>query len=91
MIPENDQAVTQQEGDRVVPLATKYLDLDGDGVPDAVQITETVTHDVSGDGTPDVVEIIDELETGIGIDGVPTHVEVHEAAAVDVDHEEPHA
>lgn len=91
MTPEPDQAAPEQEGDRVVPLVTKYLDLDGDGVPDAVQITESVSIDVNGDGTPDVLEIVEELDTGIGIDGVPTHVEVHEAAAVEIDHEVPQA
>lgn len=79
---------TGTEQETVVPLATKYLDLDGDGVPDAVQTTETVTHDVDGDGNPDFVEIVEEIESGIGIDGVPEHVEVHEAAAVAVDHAE---
>jgi len=71
----------------VVPIATKYLDLDGDGVPDAVQTTEGIGYDVTGDGAPDVVEIVEETAAGIGIDGVPEHVEVTEPVAVQVEHE----
>ena len=53
----------------------RYLDLDGDGVPDAVLIRETLTADAPGG--PHETEIIETLETGIDIDGVPHHIEVH--------------
>jgi hypothetical protein len=72
-----------------VPIGMRYLDLDGDGVPDAVQMTEAIEYDVTGDGVPDIVEIVDETAAGIGIDGVPDHVEVTEPVAVRVEHEVP--
>lgn len=54
----------------------KYLDLDHDGLPDAVLIIETLrTQDP--DGATHSIETIETLETGIGIDGVPDHIEVH--------------
>jgi hypothetical protein len=53
----------------------RYLDLDGDGVPDAVLIRETLTADAP-DGMHET-EVIETLETGIDIDGVPRHIEVH--------------
>jgi hypothetical protein len=56
-----------------------YLDLDGDGVPDAVLIRETLTADAPGG--PQDLEVIETLETGIDIDGVPHHIEVHPNAA----------
>jgi hypothetical protein len=56
-----------------------YLDLDGDGVPDAVLIRETLTADAP-DGLRET-EVIETLETGIDIDGVPHHIEVHGDAA----------
>ncbi len=55
----------------------RYLDLDDDGVPDAVLITETWPDgtDVRENGHgPTVVET---LETGIGIDGRPSGVSVY--------------
>jgi hypothetical protein len=57
----------------------RYLDLDGDGLPDAVLIRETLTGD-SPDG-PLPIESVEMLETGIGIDGVPHHIEVYGDAA----------
>ena len=57
----------------------RYLDLDGDGLPDAVLIRETLTAH-SPDG-PHSIETVEMLETGIGIDGVPHHIEVHGDAA----------
>jgi hypothetical protein len=55
----------------------RYLDLDGDGVPDAVEITETRVL-LTADLRAEAVQIIVELDTGIGDDGVPTHVETTE-------------
>ncbi len=51
----------------------RYLDLDGDGVPDAVLTVETWA-DTPAD--PDHETIVETLETGIGIDGHPTDVRV---------------
>lgn len=53
----------------------QYLDLDGDGLPDAVLIRETLAADTPRG--PEPIETIETLETGIGIDGVPHHIEVH--------------
>jgi hypothetical protein len=67
-----------------IPVETEYLDLDDDGVPDAVQITETVQHESGG---ADLVEEIRELDTGIGPDGVPTTVTVTDTVTIDSDHD----
>jgi hypothetical protein len=59
-----------------ITQGVRYLDLDGDGVPDAVLITETWPETAAGideaAGT-----IVETLESGIGIDGRPDHVSVH--------------
>jgi hypothetical protein len=67
-----------------IPVETEYLDLDDDGVPDAVQITETVQYERGG---ADLVEKIRELDTGIGADGVPTTVTVTDTVTIDTDHD----
>lgn len=51
----------------------RYLDLDGDGVPDAVLTVETWTENQAVSNRATIVET---LETGIGIDGHPTDVRV---------------
>jgi hypothetical protein len=53
----------------------RYLDLDGDGVPDAVLITETWPDAAAGSEVAGT--IVETLESGIGIDGRPGHVSVH--------------
>jgi hypothetical protein len=49
----------------------QYLDLDGDGVPDAVLTVERWPDDAAPAEAPTVVET---LERGIGIDGRPRDV-----------------
>lgn len=49
---------------------TRYLDLDGDGVPDAVEI---VTVDANG---RDGVEVVDEVDAEIDDDGVAHSIAV---------------
>ena len=52
-----------------VPVMIEYLDLDQDGVPDAVRIRRAVPGEVA-----DRVEqgyVLEELATAIGIDDVP--------------------
>jgi hypothetical protein len=63
---------------------TKFLDLDGDGVPDAVETTE-VSVEVTDSGGRHVVavEVVDEIDAEIGIDGVPGTVEVSDAVLVE--------
>jgi hypothetical protein len=51
----------------------RYLDLDGDGVPDAVLTVETWPETPAD---PEHETIVETLETGIGIDGSPTDVRV---------------
>ena len=48
----------------------QYLDLDGDGVPDAVRITETRVLGATRDGRGQVVQTVSELVSGIGDDGL---------------------
>jgi hypothetical protein len=54
----------------------RYLDLDGDGLLDAVLTIETFSVDVPGDKEPRSVERIEILEFGIGIDGSPRRVSI---------------
>jgi hypothetical protein len=59
-------------GDRLtdrVRAEVTYLDLDGDGVLDAVR---TVDVSVLHLASEDVVRVLEELDAGIGDDGVPT-------------------
>jgi hypothetical protein len=62
---------------------TEFLDLDGDGVPDAVQTTETIEYET--EGGVEVVEEIRELDSDIGSDGIPKTVTVTDTVAVDTD------
>ncbi len=64
---------------------TEYLDLDDDGVPDAVERRETRKYP-NVDGA-DVVEEIRELDSGIGPDGIATTVTVTDAVTIDTDHD----
>jgi hypothetical protein len=60
----------------VVDHGVRYLDLDGDGVPDAVLTIESqpMTHDDSRH--LQALSIVETLETGIGIDGCPSRTRV---------------
>ena len=69
-------------GDNVIELETAYLDLDGDGVPDAIEIVEAVTADLTGDGIPNVVAVRKEFATGIDIDGIPRRVSTVEQRVI---------
>ena len=66
---------------------TKFLDLDGDGVPDAVETTEVTVEVIDGAGHHVTkVEVVDEIDAEITIDGVPGTVEVTDTVLVeDVD------
>lgn len=71
--------------DVLMPPVSTYLDLDGDGVPDAVQTSQTVGYDTTRDGAADRVETMDEVASKIGIDGVPHHVELTQTIEADAD------
>ncbi len=60
-----------------ITQGVRYLDLDHDGVPDAVLITETWPDepDVPREGSGSTV--VETLEAGIGIDGRPHTVSVN--------------
>ena len=57
------------------PVEVVYLDLDGDGVPDAVMTRAIRSHDVARDGRADIVDSTTTIASGIGVDGVPRSVE----------------
>jgi len=62
----------------------KLLDLDGDGVPDAVETTEVTVEVLESGGHHFVaVEVVDEIDSEIGIDGVPGTVEVSDTVLVE--------
>jgi hypothetical protein len=54
---------------------TRYLDLDGDGVPDAVE-TVSIDVDCSSPGGAVTVEIVDEVDAEIDDDGTPHRVAI---------------
>jgi hypothetical protein len=60
----------------------RYLDLDHDGVPDAVERSQTLEFDSTGDGVSDVVDVLRETDAEIGIDGTPHRSDIHHEWAV---------
>ncbi len=58
----------------ILDQRVQYLDLDGDGVPDAVLSVESF----ASAGTDELphVTVIETLERGIGIDGRPSDVDI---------------
>jgi hypothetical protein len=70
---------------------TRYLDLDGDGVPDATETIEVRRQsvDVGGHHTT-VTEVVDEIDSEIGVDGEPGEVQVSDTIVIeDVSDEAP--
>ena len=63
---------------------TRYLDLDGDGVPDATETIEVRRQsiDVGGHHTT-VTEVVDEIDSEIGVDGEPGAVQVSDTIVVE--------
>jgi hypothetical protein len=53
-----------------------YLDLDGDGVPDAVMKREVLHRELEPDGQVHVIETRTTIDAGIDIDGVPSSTEI---------------
>lgn len=62
----------------------EYLDLDGDGVPDAVKTTREVAYEADG---ADVVERVEELDRAIDDDGRPGAIDWTDTVMVDADHD----
>jgi hypothetical protein len=77
LVDEKFVTVTGDAEDARHNTVVRYLDLDGDGLPDAVEITETRVL-LTADLRPEAVQTIVELDTGIGDDGVPRHVDTSE-------------
>jgi hypothetical protein len=63
----------------------EYLDLDGDGVPDAVRTTCTRSFDMSPDAV--LIETIDRLAWGIDVDGLPEGIHVVDTLHTDLDND----
>jgi hypothetical protein len=63
---------------------TRYLDLDGDGVPDATETIEVrrQTIDTPGHHTT-VTEVVDEIDSEIGVDGEPGEVQVSDTILIE--------
>lgn len=53
-----------------------YLDLDGDGVPDAVMTREVLHRELDPDGPVHVIETRTTIDAGIDITGVPSSTEI---------------
>ena len=68
----------------------EYVDLDGDGVPDAVRTTCTRSFDMSHDGSAELIETVEEqLAWGIDVDGVPEGIHIVDTIHADLDHDGP--
>lgn len=62
----------------------RYLDLDGDGVPDAVETTDVEVTEIDGAGHHVTkVEVVTEVDADIDDEGVPGTVEVSDAVIVE--------
>ncbi len=59
-----------------VDQGVRYLDLDGDGVPDAVLTVESQPMIHDGSRHLQALSIVETLESGIGIDGCPSRTRV---------------
>jgi hypothetical protein len=62
-------------------LEVRYLDLDGDGVPDAVE-TISITRSPFGDGRQ-IVEVVERTQSGIDIAGKPSRTEMTDVLRVE--------
>lgn len=75
---EQESLMPEHEG----VIETRYLDLDGDGVPDAVETVEAIA--ATDDVGLHVVEVLEEIQADIGIDGVPQRVAVVDETTVEL-------
>ena len=72
--PARDDA----EGSVETVVEVTEIDIDGDGVTDAVQVVATTVFDVDGDGVPDVVHVATAVGADLDGDGV---IDDHEIEA----------
>jgi hypothetical protein len=80
----HDARLDDEDGSLTEP---KYLDLDGDGVPDAVQTVRVNTFDITGDGIAEAIEVIQEVDAEIDDDGAAHRVTVTDTLELDVEHD----
>jgi hypothetical protein len=66
-------------------VEVEEIDVDGDGAPDVVVVTETVTVDVDGDGVPDGAEVTDAVLMDLDGDGTADSITITRTTVVDVD------
>jgi hypothetical protein len=76
---------TTDEGEIDVTVTTEVVDLDGDGVADAVVETTTTLIDVDGDGTVDIVQETTIVGVDVTGDGQVDVIDETTITAVDVD------
>jgi len=63
---------------------TRYLDLDGDGVPDATETIEVRRQTIdAGRHHTTVTEVVDEIDSDIGVDGEPGEVQVSDTIVIE--------
>ena len=83
----NPRTRVPDQRDPVPEIDVRFLDLDGDGVPDAVETRKTEPLHVGADGRPDVVREIDEIDSDIDDDGTVRSVHITETLGADLDHD----
>jgi hypothetical protein len=68
------RALTKEPTPIVTSTDTNYLDLDGDGLLDAVEIVETFATVDAPSGKSRVLQVVRTVAAGIGDDGAPGRV-----------------
>jgi hypothetical protein len=76
---------TEDTGEIEMTIETEVIDLDGDGVADAVVETTTTLIDVDGDGIADIVQETTITAIDVDGDGLADIIDETTITAVDVD------
>ncbi len=76
---------TDGKGEIEVIVETESVDVDDDGVVDAVREVTTTVVDIDGDGVADIIEQTTITSYDIDGDGVPDIIEATTITGVDVD------
>lgn len=82
-----EEAIMQERPAPCIASAVMYLDLDGDGVPDAVRLVDTMVLHTTDNGVADVIRVVEKTDSGIGDDGIATTVDVRETFKLDLGRE----
>lgn len=64
------------EGTAEVSIEVTEIDVDGDGVPDIIDVVTTTVIDVDGDGVPDIVDVVEAIGVDVDGDGVISDDEI---------------